>query len=160
MQKYGKNCTFVVIGDGRDEESAAKKVSGTRERSRRLVHMSLSCRLRSCKCLSGGSAVDRTWKTCAERWSTTSCEGKLSRRRALPVHAARPRACLVASTTRLLPSRSTNQQTRLPVAVLPGLLGPPDQRVVVVVVFFYVLRSEGLANDDCRDLCTNGRQNE
>lgn len=27
MQKYGKNCTFVVIGDGRDEESAAKKVN-------------------------------------------------------------------------------------------------------------------------------------
>lgn len=27
MQKFGKNCTFVVIGDGRDEESAAKKVS-------------------------------------------------------------------------------------------------------------------------------------
>lgn len=26
MQKFGKNCTFVVIGDGRDEESAAKKV--------------------------------------------------------------------------------------------------------------------------------------
>ena len=26
MQKYGKNCTFVVIGDGRDEESAARKL--------------------------------------------------------------------------------------------------------------------------------------
>ena len=29
MQKYGKNCTFVVIGDGKDEESAAKKVSSS-----------------------------------------------------------------------------------------------------------------------------------
>jgi hypothetical protein len=27
MQKYGKSCSFVVIGDGMDEESAAKKVS-------------------------------------------------------------------------------------------------------------------------------------
>lgn len=26
MQKYGKTCTFVVIGDGRDEESAAQKL--------------------------------------------------------------------------------------------------------------------------------------
>ena len=28
MQKYGKSCTYVCIGDGREEEVAAKHVSG------------------------------------------------------------------------------------------------------------------------------------
>lgn len=71
MQKFGKNCTFVVIGDGRDEESAAKKVSIQRiSMSTKITYFELN----SCNCRSGGSAVVRTWRTCAVRSSTTSCK--------------------------------------------------------------------------------------
>ena len=96
QQKFGKKCTFVVIGDGKDEEEAAKKVLDFN-----LVMMIKSSIIflvpktnrylsipDSFKCHSGESAVIPTWRPCsmlciwtvcdiqsASRWETTAKTG-------------------------------------------------------------------------------------
>ena len=47
MQKYGKSCTYVCIGDGREEEVAAKHVSGFTFKFERFFAVQLLTREKS-----------------------------------------------------------------------------------------------------------------